>query len=243
MQIVIPMSGEGSRFKQAGHSTPKPFIPVNGKSMIHRVVDNLQQFDAEFIFLAREDQLTPERKCRLSNTGTLINVDVLTEGAACTVLLARDLINTTEPLLIVNSDQLLSYNHYDFTLLNQTLPGSSFIWVFQAFDPKWSFVNIGPAGNITEVAEKNPISNVATCGWYYWDRGCDFVSAAERMIAANDRVNNEFYVAPVYNHHISSGGKVYPIHAHRMVGLGTPEDLKAYEAEIKAATEKSPEQE
>jgi hypothetical protein len=83
-------------------------------------------------------------------------------------------------------------------------------------------------GFVTEVAEKNPISDMATVGYYYWKHGSDFVKYAETMIDENIRVNNEFYVCPVFNQAIEYGKKIKTFEADSMWGLGTPEDLKYY---------------
>jgi hypothetical protein len=102
------------------------------------------------------------------------------------------------------------------------------IFTFHDVHPKWSFVKTNSYGFITEIAEKNPISDIATCGIYWYRRGSDFVSAAERMIKKNIRTNNEFYIAPVYNEMIEDGCKLIPFFVHKMHGIGTPEDLNTY---------------
>ena len=101
---------------------------------------------------------------------------------------------------------------------------------FEATHPKWSFAKTNEDGLITEVAEKNPISNQATAGIYYFKHGSDFVKYAEQMIEKNIRTNNEFYVCPVYNEAIGDSKKIYnyEIPTKNMWGLGTPEDLKYY---------------
>ena len=81
---------------------------------------------------------------------------------------------------------------------------------------------------VTEVAEKNPISDIATVGYYFWKHGSDFVKYAESMIEKNIRVNNEFYVCPVFNEAIKDGKKIRTFNTNGMWGLGTPEDLKTY---------------
>jgi dTDP-glucose pyrophosphorylase len=99
------------------------------------------------------------------------------------------------------------------------------ILIFTADNPKWSFVKTNNLGYVTEVAEKNPISNQATVGVYYWSKGSNYVSCAESMISKNIRVNNEFYVCPVYNESILNGDKIKTYSVKNMCGLGTPEDL------------------
>ena len=237
MKIVIPMAGEGSRFTKAGYTFPKPLIDIEGAPMIQRVVDNLNHFDADFIFLVRKSHLDQYSVASLLNTITngrceVIVVDELTEGAACTVLLAKDYINSGESLLVANSDQLMEYSPQNFDLMRKFAHNSfgcaDFIWTFNATNPKWSFAKVDAGGRIIEVAEKDPISNIATCGVYYWDQGYAFVSQAEEMIKKDIRVNGEFYVCPVYNMGLARGRRVYPFYVDKMWGLGTPEDLDAY---------------
>jgi NDP-sugar pyrophosphorylase family protein len=236
LNIVIPMAGHGSRFAKAGYTLPKPLIPVNGVPMIKVVIDNLTPKQPHrFIFICQAAHLAQfglAEKLREWAPGCVIlTVDRVTEGAACTVLLAREHINGTDPLMIANCDQYVDcdINAYLATLDSQGLDG--LIMTMTADDPKWSFVRLAE-GRITEVVEKQVVSQEATVGIYNYARGQDFVQAAERMIAANLRVNGEFYVAPAYNGMIADGAKlgVYNIGAVEagMYGLGTPEDLAIF---------------
>ena len=102
------------------------------------------------------------------------------------------------------------------------------IITFHATHPKWSFARLGEDGFVEEVAEKNPISNIATVGFYYWKHGSDFVKYAEQMVERDIRVNNEFYVCPVYNQAIEDGKKIRTFDVSGMWGLGTPQDLQYY---------------
>ena len=111
-------------------------------------------------------------------------------------------------------------------MVNNNLDGG--MLTFKSTHPKWSFVKLDEQGYISEVAEKKPISDIATVGIYYWNKGSDYVKYAERMIEKNIRVNNEFYVAPVYNEAILDGFKFKPYTINKMWGLGTPEDLKMF---------------
>lgn len=233
MKILIPMAGEGSRFAKEGYQFPKPLIDVNGKPMIQRVVENLD-FNAEYIFLVRKQHLEKYEGLRgtlnqiTNGNSKIVEVDGLTEGAACTALLAKDLINTDEDLLIANSDQIIEYEPQNFLSLRNLTNIDAAVFTFNAVHPKWSFVKTNSRGIITEVAEKNPISNIATCGIYWYRKGSDFVKYAEQMIAKNIRVNNEFYIAPVYNELIQDTKVLIPFYVHKMHGIGTPEDLNIY---------------
>ena len=233
MKILIPMAGEGSRFLKEGYAFPKPLIDVDGKPMIQTVVENLQ-FDAEYIFLVRKEHL--EKYAGLRNTldrisngkFKIVEVDKLTEGAACTALLAKEHINTDEDILIANSDQIIDYRPENFLVMKNMTTVDGIIFTFNAVHPKWSFIKVNNLGFVTEVVEKIPISNIATCGIYWYRRGKDFVHSAENMIAKNLRVNNEFYVAPVYNEMIQNEKKIIPFFVQHMHGIGTPEDLNFY---------------
>lgn len=227
------MAGEGSRFLKEGYAFPKPLIDVAGKPMIQTVVENLQ-FNAEYIFLVRKEHL--EKYAGLQNTldrisngkFKIVEVDKLTEGAACTALLAKEHINTDEDILIANSDQIIDYRPENFLVMKNMTTVDGIIFTFNAVHPKWSFIKINNLGFVTEVVEKIPISNIATCGIYWYRRGKDFVHSAETMIAKNLRVNNEFYVAPVYNEMIQNEKKIIPFFVQHMHGIGTPEDLNFY---------------
>jgi NDP-sugar pyrophosphorylase family protein len=233
MKVLIPMAGEGSRFAKEGYTFPKPLIDVNGKPMIQTVVENLD-FDCEYIFLVRKSHLQKytgliDTLERITNGKfNYIEVDGLTEGAACTALLAESLINTDEDLLIANSDQVVDYQPQNFLMLKNQTDCDAMVYTFNAVHPKWSFVKTNARGFVTEVAEKRPISNIATCGIYWYRRGSDFVKYAHQMIEKNIRVNNEFYIAPVYNELIGSGKTLIPFYVDKMWGIGTPEDLRHF---------------
>ena len=236
INIVIPMAGAGSRFAKAGYTKPKPFIDVLGKPMICHVLDNLNIPDSKFILLARKDhyQNEPETIQWIKDNYKVefVLIDKLTEGAACTVLHAHRLINNDTPLLIANSDQIVDMNVSDYIKDSEdrNLDGSVLCFVDAELNPKWSFAKIDNNGIILEIKEKQPISEFATVGIYYFAKGNTFVSNAIDMIVRNERVNNEFYVAPVYNYAIASGDKfgIYNIDMSQMHGTGIPEDLDKY---------------
>lgn len=231
MNVLIPMAGAGSRFEQAGYTFPKPLIDVNGKPMIQRVVENLN-IDARHIFIVQKSHY---EKYSLKHTLNLISpnceivqVDGMTEGAACTTLLAKELINNNEPLVLANSDQYVDWDSNQFMYASMADDIDASILTFHSTHPKWSYAKLNQDGFVVEVAEKKPISEHATVGIYFWKKGSDYVRYAERMIDKNIRVNNEFYVCPVYNQALLDGARVKTFHTERMWGLGTPEDLDTF---------------
>jgi dTDP-glucose pyrophosphorylase len=226
------MAGEGSRFKKEGYTFPKPLIDVSGKPMIQSVIENLD-FNADYIFLVREQHLNDYNieqllKVSTNNRATIVPVRNLTEGAACTALLAKEFINNDEELLIANSDQYIEYSIENFNSLRSFSNADAIVFTFRALHPKWSFIKVNSRGVGIQVAEKNPISDIATCGIYYYRKGHDFVKYAEQMIDKDIRVNNEFYICPVYNELINDDKTLLPFFVHKMWGLGTPEDLNKY---------------
>ncbi len=231
LNVLIPMAGAGSRFEKAGYTFPKPLIEVNKKPMIQVVVENLN-IDANYIFVVQKSHREKYNLDALLNlivpNCKIVEVDGLTEGAACTALVAKDFINTGAPLFFANSDQFVEWDSNEFMYKMNESQADGGIVTFNSTHPKWSFVKINEFGKVIEVAEKNPISNIATVGYYYWKHGSDFVKYAERMIEKNIRVNNEYYVCPVFNQAIEDGKDIKIHTVDGMWGLGTPEDLEFY---------------
>jgi len=235
MNIVVPMAGAGSRFEKAGYTFPKPLIEVKGQPMIAKVVENLN-LQGRYIFLVQKAHF---EKYDLKNLLNLIapgceivQIEGLTEGAACTVLKAKELIDNEQPLIISNSDQFIKWNSFETVSSFNDADGG--ILTFKSVHPKHSFAKVDGDGYVTEVAEKNPISNDATVGIYHFKKGSDWVKYAEQMIDKNIRTNNEFYVCPVYNEAIKAGLKIKASLVDEMWGMGTPEELNNFLTHYKA---------
>lgn len=232
LNVLIPMAGAGSRFESAGYTFPKPLIDVNGKPMIQVVIENLN-LEANYIFVVQKKHREKYNLDSLLNLITpnckIVETDGITEGAACTALLAKEYINNENPLFFANSDQFVEWDSNEFMYKMQETQVDGGIVTFVATHPKWSFAKVNQVtGLVEEVAEKNPISDIATVGYYYWKHGSDFVKYAEEMIEKDIRVNNEFYVCPVFNQAINDNKKIRTFNVKSMWGLGTPEDLKYF---------------
>ena len=231
LNVLIPMAGAGSRFENAGYTFPKPLIEVRGKPMIQVVIENLN-IKANFIFVVQKKHRKKYNLDTLLNLISpkckIVEVDGMTEGAACTALLAKKYINNKNPLFFANSDQFVEWDSNEFLYKMNETNSDGGIVTFKSTHPKWSFAKVDKDGLVTEVAEKNPISDTATVGFYYWKKGSDFVKYAEEMIKDNIRVNNEFYVCPVFNQAIKDNKHIRIYNIEKMWGLGTPEDLNYY---------------
>lgn len=229
MILVIPMAGEGSRFMKDGYNTVKPLIEFQGKTMVEHVIEPFKKYGkiTKIVAIIRKDHIEnydlANRLKAIDSTIETVTIAELTEGAACSILLAKEHINNDQELAICNCDNIIETQTLD-------IPKDGKIYTFEVDDAstKWSYAKLDENGYVLEVAEKQPISTHATAGLYMWKRGSDFVRAAESMIAQNIRYNNEFYLAPVYNQNIKAGQKIEIEEVVDVNIVGTPEDLDAY---------------
>ena len=236
VQVVIPAAGQGSRFSKAGWKKPKPFIDINGRPMLDHVISNVmpkQNASCSLILRSEHKDTYSLQINQISdhNNIEVSYIDCLTEGTVCTVLQVSEKFIKTS-LLIANSDQWVDFDVNEFIkdAISRNLDGSILVFDEPSLDPKWSYVSLDENELVSEVAEKKPISNLATVGIYYFKSGQNFVNAASLMMAKNERVNNEFYTCPVYNYMIKSGLKIgiFKVQKDEMWGLGTPDDLNRY---------------
>ena len=231
MNVLIPMAGRGSRFADVGYTFPKPLIEVNGKPMIQVVLENLN-IEANYTFVVRKehyDKYSLQYLLSLISPGcNIVQVDEITEGSACTTLLAKEFINNDDPLLLANSDQFMEWNSNECLYAFNADGIDGGILTFKATHPKWSYAKVGTDGFVEEVAEKKPISEDATVGVYFWKKGSDYVKYAEQMIDKDIRTNGEFYICPVFNEAIADDKKIRIKEIERMWGIGTPEDLNYF---------------
>lgn len=238
INIVIPMAGRGSRFADAGFTDPKPLIPVGARPMIEWIIENIRPLRPnQFTFLCLQEHLdrypaVPAKLSEICPGCNIVPVKGVTEGAACTVLLAREHIDNEAPLMIANSDQIVDLPIDEYLAHMDDPVVGGLIMSFWSDHPKWSYCRMRQDGSVSEVVEKQVISNEATVGIYNFAKGSDFVRAADAMIAKNLRVNNEFYVAPCYNQLIEEGMRVVVARTGKeydgMYGLGIPSDLEFF---------------
>jgi dTDP-glucose pyrophosphorylase len=237
LNIVIPMAGAGSRFANEGYTDPKPLILIHGVPMIKVVIENVRpSIPHRFIFICQKKHVNlyglSEKFQAWAKNSLVIELDELTQGAACTVLKAHSYIDNKNPLMIVNSDQYIDLNidEYLKKISDQNLDG--LIMTMKANDPKWSFIEINSNHLVSNVVEKKVVSDEATVGIYNFKQGKDFIFGAKDMILKNIKFNNEFFVAPVFNMLIKKDKKIgfFNIGEERrgMFGLGTPADLQYF---------------
>lgn len=237
LNIVIPMAGAGSRFAQAGFEKPKPLIEVLGVPMIKIVIDNLRPSQQHrFIFICQEahvDQYGLKQILESWAPGCeILTVNGVTAGAAISVLAAKKFIDNDDPLMIANSDQYIDCSIDEYLEKIKVADADGLIMTMSATDPKWSFIRYDDQGRVLEVQEKIPISDEATVGIYNFQRGSDFVRAAEKMVKDEITSAGEYYVAPTYNFLIQDRKNIVFFNvgseANGMYGLGIPSDLELF---------------
>ena len=237
------MAGRGQRFVDEGFVLPKPLIDIDGRPMIQHAIESLG-FSANYIFIKRSygDPAIDDTLDALLRTVVkqaynskdqhchILTLDEPTEGAACTCLLAEDLINNDEALIIANCDQIMSWNAQDFVdYLNRNKPDGAVVTYFSRTE-KNSYIKVNDDGWGIEVAEKKVISDHSLNGIHFWRKGSDFVSSAKKMIKDDERTNGEFYISTTYNVLIESGKKIgiFEVSEKNHHSVGTPDDLKSY---------------
>ena len=229
MNIVIPMAGLGSRFSDAGYTTPKPFIEIEGKPMILKAVNTLG-FEGNYIFIIRKDEYIKNKMKEIFPDSQIIEVDYLTDGPASSVMLAKEFINNDEELIVANCDQIMWWDAETVIKQIRVMDYDGVVVTYHETTPKNSYARINRRGYVTKMAEKQVISNVSLNGIHYWKKGKYFVESTESMVEKNIRFNNEFYVSLTYNQMIEKGFKVgiYHIPNEFHNAVGTPDDLNRY---------------
>lgn len=233
MKVIVPMAGRGSRFAGSRYEMPKPLIDVAGRPMVAWALDSLQGVDySKLIFIAlREHERAFDVTARLRRiTGDdagIILLDDVTEGQLCTVLAARDWLESSEDVLIASADTLV------MSRLGEEIAGRppgvrGIISVADMPGDRWSFARTDSLGTVVEVAEKVRISDHASTGLYYFASGREFLAAADELIARQAMIRGEYYVIPVYQQYIAWGWRVTVSIAAEMWDMGTPEALSAF---------------
>lgn len=226
LKLIMPMAGLGSRFLDVT-PIPKPLIDVAGRPMFVRAVESIQLEFTDMIFLVAREHDIVAQVLEYYPDATVIEIPELTDGTASTLQYAREHWQDGSSIFISNCDQLIDYNPTDFyNIMNSDVDGAIAVFPCPERDPKWSYALCDSVMQVTRVAEKDPISDWATVGWYYFKDGRAFETAVDRMKQADDRVNGEFYTCPSYNYLLDAHIQAWPV--DRMQGIGTPEDLNEF---------------
>ncbi len=244
MKIVLPMAGRGSRYSDKGYDTPKPLINIAGQPMLFWALENLLTLDfTDLIFVVLSehevqfgvsDLIKTHLKGKVSADKIhVVCIPDVTAGQLCTVLAAKQLIDTTEAVLIAASDTYIK-SPLQRDIDARPADCAGIISVINLPGAQWSFARTDNTGRVVEVAEKERISDHASNGLYYFSSGRDLVQFGEAMIQNNERTRGEFFVIPVYQKMIDVGCKVLISKAEEMWDMGTPEAKAAFEVFLKS---------
>lgn len=241
INVLLPVAGFAKRFTECGYDLPKPLLPVAGQPMIKLAIASLlaaaDHTTTRLIFVVREDHIIKYdidnalRRLFCGWTVVIVPVDHVTQGTLCSCLVARHQVDTDEPLVIYTPDVCFQT---DFKIREHFLPTEhdGFLLTFKANCPDHSYVALDETAKAVRIAEKSVISNDAIVGVYGFRTGKMFLHYADQAIATNLRVNNEFYVAPIYNLIINDGRSIGIQRIDKMHVLGTPEDVAFYESHV-----------
>lgn len=240
LQLVIPLAGDGQRFRDK-YDCPKPLIDVFGEKMIKKAYDSLNMKHHIAIFIIRTDHdinnILSNEINKFCHNPKIISIGGLTDGPCDTALLAETFLNSEHPLVIANCDQIMKWNGDKFIKHCEQEDYDGAVVTYHETTPKNSYAKINKNGDVIEIREKQPISNISLNGIHYWKKAKYFVESAKNMIQNNDRTNNEFYIAPTYNYMIKNGMRVGIFHIpnEQHNAIGTTQDLEKYiEREMKS---------
>ena len=238
MNVVVMLAGDGGNFVKNGQKYPKLLTEINGKTMIEIVLEGLTSLtipENNIIFMVRKydnDRYYLGDVIRLIlPESQIMSVEGETAGAALTSLLAIEYLDENESLVLVNGDQLLDYDENELVKFFVKNDADAGVFVFNSFHPRWSYVRTDEDGLVVEAAEKKPISNQATAGFYYYKKTFEYIKSAKRMILKGGDVNGLYYICPVFNEMILEQKKIltYSIDSKKYHSFMSPEKVKEFE--------------
>ena len=235
VNIVIPMAGAGSRFSEAGYEVPKPFIHINGKMMIERVLDGLAYDGATYTLIIQRsfrDTYGKELQALVNLYDVkFVELERMTQGAACTALLAHHEIDPECPVIFADSDNIFQTGIIDEFLNNCGMHGySGALVTFNSSADCYSYAELDKEGLVTRTVEKEVVSDYAIAGIYYFETGATFVDAAIKNVCYGNTTKGEYYVSNLYNCLVQNRERVgvHTIEASRWNCVGTPAQLDEY---------------
>ncbi|RDC54239.1 nucleotidyl transferase [Pedobacter chinensis] len=236
LKIIIPLAGSSELFSNAGYYYPKPLIEVNGLPMIEMVLENPRMVDSEksFIFIIKEEDA---KRFHLDNTLKILapNCEIIklaqnTKGGLCSVLMAIDKISVDDEILILNGDQVIDFNLDTIYKFWSKEDADAGLITFNSVHPRWSYARLID-NVVVQTAEKNPISNFAIAGAYYFKNASIFFEAAFKSIKEDVHLDGLFYISPVINQYVLKAKKVitYKIDGKQYHLFYSPQVLEDFE--------------
>lgn len=239
LHIIMPMAGEGSRFAKAGWTTPKPLIELRGVPLFQRAIGSVALPDVKmkYSFIVRQEHIDKQHIDRLIQNilpeSQIFSVLKTTRGAVETCLVAETAIDDDDAIVVMDCDlefRSKGYNELVKEALSQSASeadGGALV-SFESVNPRYSYALVDDYGRVLRTAEKEPISNHALCGAYFFGSGMDFKRIAHQLLYDGTHGKAEFYVSLLYNYLLAEGKVVRLATMEEYYSYGTPEELKNY---------------
>jgi len=236
MKIVVGMAGLGTRFQEAGHKYPKPLIRTGNTTMIQNVYYSLDWPDAEWHFIALKEHTRDYNFMLplLESMGNVTVIDNPTRGAAETLLFCNEVMNSEDPFISVNCDQVFEWDTTELRSKMAIEPNASYMTVYSATDEqRHSFaLTKDDSDDVWHCAEKTRLgynTRNATTGFYHFAKGTWYKEAATRLLSKEPQYG-EYYLSSVYNELIEDERivKIYKVHGKTFWPVGTQPDYLHY---------------
>jgi NDP-sugar pyrophosphorylase family protein len=240
INYIFPAAGKGQRFRDAGIDVPKPLILVNEIPLLIWAISNFDIKDTDQIwiiclkphgireFFARN---YPSLRMRVK----FIEISEITTGPATTVSLAINQINDSESIIVANTDQYVFEDLRNFSNSIRSKEFDGNILTMFAKGNQWSYITKDANNEVERVVEKKQISDEATVGIYGFSESIYFKKSYEEMVKSKDKVNNEYYVAPLFNYMIQANQKITSENigkvGYEVMGTGVPDDLNIFKSD------------
>lgn len=236
------MAGEGSRFARAGWTTPKPLIELRGVPLFQRAIGSvaIEGVDMKYSFIVRQEHIDKQHIDGLIKDilpeARIFSVLKTTRGAVETCLVAEDAIDDEDAVVVMDCDLEFRSKRYNELVANalaltaDEADGGALV-SFESDNPRYSYAQIDDNGRVLRTAEKEPISNHALCGAYFFGSGKDFKRIAHQLLDDGTHGKAEFYVSLLYNYLLAEGKTVRLAPMEEYYSYGTPEELIRYSGE------------
>lgn len=237
LHIIMPMAGEGSRFRNAGWTTPKPLIELNGKPLFVRAIESVKVDGApmKYSLIVRKEHIDEygiDKGIReILPEAMIYSVEKTTRGAVETCLIAEAGIADDDAVVVMDCDLEFRSESYKRIIEEALKDGNATGGALVSFDsdePKYSYAELDENGNVVRTAEKEVISNHALCGAYFFASGKEFKEVAHKLLNEPVMLKPEFYVSLLYNYLLAKGDTVKLATMEDYRSYGTPEELKRY---------------
>lgn len=238
LNIIIPLASKKFETDNENFLYPLPLIDIKGKALIEYLLENLNAIKEEkrFVFIVKDQDckqfhLDSVLKQLVENSA-IVKIQGQTKGAICSVLYAIDNLDIDEELIVVNSDQVIETDYNDVLDYLRDYDGG--VITFNSVHPRWSYIRT-IENQVVETAEKNPISNKAIAGFYYFKKAQDFVSGAFNVIKFDEQHNGNYFTSSVFNQLILRGKNIgfKEILKEKYYSFYSPQKIKEFEDFLK----------